>query len=636
VAKTKESKKGSKKEQFIEDPLSRDLALYLCQVPVVMLKTFEIERARKYLYYLFGSGDSGLLKEGYEVYSYDCDLGVARLTENESTKKVKKVADKGKSLKQFQEFFEAKIEKVLEKDQDDIDGDKIIYIISIDKSMISIPIVKQKLINNWDALRSRMIKIILLSVDGYLPPELERAVPLVKFSLPSSDVLSRAIKIDLERMLSKRGMKDKAFKTFMEKLIKDENFVKVVGDSCKGLTVDEALLALAGSLFDSYNEAKNNPDDLDVNRLIVSNVNKSKRNLIEKSGILEFIEVDGDLDQLGGAGNLKEYLLNRKDEFTDPGYVKKYNLQPPRGILNVGLPGTGKSWSAKLVGNEFGVPIVRLDVGKLFHKHVGESEGRARSALETLDAIGKVIVWIDEIEKATSGMRSSGQTDSGVTDRVMSTILTWMNEKTSMVFIMATANDITKLPPEFLRKGRFDEIFFFDLPTSNERKNIFEIHLKLLLTNFYDDLELDYYDINSLAVASEGFTGAEIRSVIEDSMHVAAKIHKEYSNGREKYPSTDDILLAISKTRPLSQASSDQISRLRRWAEGAAVNVSDDDGKSNTVESKLCSYTICPYRGLDPKTAMALIGNSDVLAIREIFDMLKEQLKGGYEDEPNH
>ena len=287
---------------------------------------------------------------------------------------------------------------------------------------------------------------------------------------------------------------------------------------------------------------------------------REKENVIKKSGFLEYYHPKETMNDVGGLENLKEWLKKRKSGFDK--CAKDFGLTYPKGIMLLGIPGTGKSLTAKAVGNHWHFPLLRLDMGKIFGGIVGESESNIREALKIAEAIAPSILWIDEIEKGMSGISSSGSTDGGTTARVLGTFLTWMQEKTKPVFVVATANDISQLPPELLRKGRVDEIFFVDLPTENERKEILKIHLKRKKRTPED------FDIDKLAKESKGFSGAELEEVVKEALFQAYDEEKEVTN--------EHISKAIEKTYPLSRTMHETIEQMRKWAKSRAVNASKE------------------------------------------------------------
>ena len=280
---------------------------------------------------------------------------------------------------------------------------------------------------------------------------------------------------------------------------------------------------------------------------------QEKEQVIKKSGMLEIINFKESIDDIGGLENLKEWLGKKAKVFEKLGKALKFGVDIPKGIMIVGMPGCGKSLSAKAVSKLFKVPLIRLDVGRLLGKYVGESEENMRKALNISEQISPCVLWIDEIEKAFAGIgESCGASD--ITTRLFGQFLTWVQEKESTVFIVATANDISKLPAEFLRKGRFDELFFVDLPNEDERKKIFEIHLnKRKKWN-------SSIDISKLVKESNSFNGADIEAVIKESIENAFIEDK-------KEITTEDILKVIKTTKSISSTLKDKIESIRKTIE---------------------------------------------------------------------
>jgi SpoVK/Ycf46/Vps4 family AAA+-type ATPase len=291
-------------------------------------------------------------------------------------------------------------------------------------------------------------------------------------------------------------------------------------------------------------------DDRDINL-----VTEEKKQIIRESQALEFYAVHETPGDVGGLGVLKEWLRLRERAFSQE--ARNYGLPAPKGIALIGIPGTGKSLTAKMIGGLWQLPLLRLDVGSLFGSLVGESEERTQKALKLAEIVAPCILWIDEIDKAFA----FSDHDGGVSRRVFGTILTWMQEKTAPCFVVATANDISSLPPELLRKGRFDEIFFLDLPTAAERQEIFAVHLKKR-----NRLPQDF-DTAQLARQSEGYVGAEIEQAIIDAMYVGFNANREFT--------TVDIAAALKRQVPLSVSSQETIEALRNWLrEGRAQSAS--------------------------------------------------------------
>lgn len=276
-----------------------------------------------------------------------------------------------------------------------------------------------------------------------------------------------------------------------------------------------------------------------------------KEQAIKRNDVLEFVHVKESMAYLGGFKSLKDWVAKRRDAFTPE--AREYGLRFPKGILLVGTPGCGKSLSARCISHYLGIPLLKFDMGKVFRSLVGSSENAARTALRTAEAVAPVVLWIEEIEKSMAGTQSSGNSDSGTTARVMSTILTWMQENKKPVFIVATANNVTSLPPELLRKGRFSEIWGVIEPNDEEREEIWKIHIGLVRPD-----RVGEFDIKRLVASSSGYTGAEIEGIVEEAMFDA------WSDGRREM-TTDDLLKSIQQVVPQSKMSKENVDAIREW-----------------------------------------------------------------------
>jgi SpoVK/Ycf46/Vps4 family AAA+-type ATPase len=275
---------------------------------------------------------------------------------------------------------------------------------------------------------------------------------------------------------------------------------------------------------------------------------------VKAGGLVEVVHAPASISDVGGLDGLKTWLKARRKAFGDD--ARAYGLPCPKGLLLVGCPGTGKSLVAKATAADLGLPLLRADAGRWFGGLVGESEKNVRSVIEIAEAIAPCVLWIDEIEKGLSGSQSSGATDGGTSSRVLGTILTWLNEKTSPVFVVATANNVAALPPETIRKGRFDELFFVDLPDASERADIWNIHIQKRRPG-------SSYDLAKLASMTEGFTGAEIEQTWIEAMYLA------FAEGAEA-PTVEHLETACASTVPLSKTASENIAAIRKWADGRA------------------------------------------------------------------
>lgn len=354
-----------------------------------------------------------------------------------------------------------------------------------------------------------------------LPDELEKFVTILNVPLPDRSDLEKR----LEVVLGKGN-------------VINEDLKKFHIDSALGMTDMEADLAFRLA------KQKVGLDKKEASRII----SNEKEQIIKKSGILDYFQTNQDLDNtVGGLDNLKTWLKQRSKAFESK--AQKFGLKEPKGILLLGIPGCGKSLTAKCIASEWKQPLLRLDVGKIFQAEVGASENNIRNAIATAEAVAPCVLWIDEIEKGLN--TGSGEKDGGTNSRVFSTILTWMQEKTKPVFVVATANDISHLPPEFLRKGRFDEIFFVDLPNYEERKDIFKIHLKK-----YGQTGISNFD--ELADKSEFFNGAEIEETVKEAMFISY-----IENPDATHLTSSHLIKAIEQIEPLAHTMKDKIDRLR-------------------------------------------------------------------------
>lgn len=395
--------------------------------------------------------------------------------------------------------------------------------------------------------------VVILAPSLVLPNDLQKDITVVDFDLPTLDELKSLLNEMLD-MNEGSGI-----------LINlDENGKELLCKAAQGLTLQEAENAFARAMV---TKGQLTAKELDI-------ILEEKCQVIKKTGILEFINTTVNIDDVGGLENMKKWLSKRNNSWLGTAQ-KDYNLPAPKGVLITGVAGCGKSMTAKAMSAMWQLPLLRLDVGKIFSGLVGSSEENMRKAIQTAEAVAPSILWIDEIEKGFGGS-TGGEMDGGTTSRVFGTFLTWMNEKTKPVFVIATANNISRLPAEMLRKGRFDEIFFVDLPTVNERKIIFKLHLeKRLKGSKSKDFAVTDDLLNKLANATEGFGGSEIEQVVISALFEA------FSENR--ILETDDLFKVIKNTVPLSTTQSEQILAIREWANERAVSATAHDENYNYV-----------------------------------------------------
>ena len=386
--------------------------------------------------------------------------------------------------------------------------------------------------------------IIVMSPVQEVPIELEKEVVVLDYPLPDLAELDQVLTKQLEQ--TKQGHIDNAVR---EKLLR----------ATLGLTRDEAEKVYRKVYVTSqrFSEA-----EVDV-------VLSEKKQLIRRNGILEFLEEDETLENIGGLEELKRWLRLRSDAFTKK--ARDYGLPQPKGMLILGVPGCGKSLTAKTTSRLWGLPLLRLDMGRIYDgSTVGRSEANLRNAIKTAESISPAILFIDELDKAFSGSAGSSDSDGGTSSRIFGSFLTWMQEKTSPVFVMATANRVERLPGEFLRKGRFDEIFFVDLPNTQERGDIFRIHLQKRRS------DISRFDLEQLAKLSEGFSGAEIEQVLIAAMYDAFAQDREFTQL--------DIIAALKSTLPLSRTMTEQVNALREWAHQRARPASSSVAEYQRLE----------------------------------------------------
>jgi len=321
---------------------------------------------------------------------------------------------------------------------------------------------------------------------------------------------------------------------------------RLVG-ALSGLTLNQARQVIAQAIVE---DGRLSADDIQT-------VIRCKGELIERGGVLEFFPVEENKFQLGGFARLKAWLDRARVGFSPQ--ARALNLEAPKGLLIVGVQGCGKSLAAKFIARQWQLPLLKLDAGRLYDKYIGESEKNFRKATDLAEAMAPVVLWIDEIEKVFA-QGGTGEADAGLSQRLFGSFLTWLQEKNAAVFVVGAANDLFNVPPELLRKGRFDEIFFVDLPTVEERANIFRIHLALRKQN------PDGFDLKALAAATEGFSGAEIEQAFISAL---------YRSLQQKQPLTvDAIIEAVQSTVPLSVTRREDIERIRAMARGRFTPVS--------------------------------------------------------------
>jgi hypothetical protein len=387
-------------------------------------------------------------------------------------------------------------------------------------------------------LKNSFKTIILISPTMEIPTELEKEITLINFPLPTREDLGGLLDKIIDDVKQFRQVKIDLDDVGRERLLQ----------AALGLTLGEAENVFAKIIV---KDERLSGDD-------VYEVFAEKQQIIRKSGLLDYYATDENFENVGGLAVLKEWLDKRAIAFSDQ--ARAFGLPAPKGILLLGVQGCGKSLCAKAVSSLWQLPLLRFDMGRMFNSLVGSSEENVRRAISVAESVAPAILWVDEIDKAFAGSQGSGSTDGGTTARVFGTFLTWLSEKTAAVFVVATANDISQLPPELMRKGRLDEIFFVDLPSDAEREEIFRIHLAKRKR------DPENFDLKTLAVCSKDYSGAEIEEAVISALYDAFSSQQELS--------TEHILVALRQTVPLSKTMDEQMNRLRNWAEGRARNAS--------------------------------------------------------------
>lgn len=403
--------------------------------------------------------------------------------------------------------------------------------------------VSRKLRNLARMLKSQPKTVVILSPQLSVPDDLAEIITVVEFSLPTPV----EIKVEVERLLTATSRQSMS--------IVDE-----IVRSCQGLSLERIRRVLARAIA-AHGEFRS--EDLDL-------VLEEKRQTIRQTQILDFYPAIEQISDIGGLDNLKDWLVRRGQSFSEQ--ARQYGLPHPRGLLLVGIQGTGKSLTAKAIAHHWHLPLLRLDVGRLFAGLVGESESRTRQMIQLAEALAPCVLWIDEIDKAFAGVNGRG--DAGTTSRVFGTFITWMAEKQSPVFVVATANNLQSLPPEMLRRGRFDEIFFVGLPSQAERQAIFEVHLNRLRPH-----NLQSYDLERLAYETPDFSGAEIEQALIEAMYIGYSQNRDFG--------TDDILEAASQIVPLARTAQEQIEALQKWAASGKARMASRESSFHRLKRQI-------------------------------------------------
>ena len=404
--------------------------------------------------------------------------------------------------------------------------------------------IARKLRNLARRLKSQPKNILLLAPQIQVPDDLAEVVTVVEFALPSV----HEIRAEITRLLS--GLNARLSAGDLDTLVQ----------SCQGLSIERIRRVLARGIAA---QGTFRAEDIEL-------VLEEKRQTIRQTQILDFYPAKEQISDIGGLDNLKDWLLRRGNAFSEK--ARQYGLPYPRGLLLAGIQGTGKSLTAKAIAHHWHLPLLRLDVGRLFAGLIGESESRTRQMIQIAEALAPCVLWIDEIDKAFAG--TDGRGDAGTSSRVFGTFITWMAEKTSPVFVVATANNIQALPSELLRKGRFDEIFFVGLPAQEERQSIYEVHLGRLRAHNQQG-----YDLSRLAYETPNFSGAEIEQAIIEAMHIGFSQDRDFT--------TDDILEAASQIVPLARTAQEQVEALQSWAASGKARLASRSSFGDQLKQRM-------------------------------------------------
>jgi len=405
---------------------------------------------------------------------------------------------------------------------------RALYVLRDFHPFLKEPAVVRRLRDAASELRKTKKSLIILSPITKVPPELEKSVSaIVDWELPTRAEIEDAA----------RKLLPNAPPATQQMIESDPTFMEHVVEGALGLTLVEAENVFAKSMVRTHT--------FDLETIL-----EEKKQIIRKSGLLEYYEHREEFSDIGGMEILKDWLIKRRNAFSSR--ARDFGLPLPKGMLLIGVPGTGKSLTAKAVGALWQMPLLRLDVGKVFAGLVGSSEENIRMVIKTAEAIAPAILWIDELEKGFSGTASSGMTDGGTTSRVFGSFITWLQEKTTPVFVIATANNVHQLPPELLRKGRFDEIFFCDLPDRDDRRAIFDIHIRK------KGRDPAQFDLDKLVDATIDYSGAEIEQA------VVAALYDAFDTGDDL--STEGLLHVLGDIVPLAITMREVIESMREWA----------------------------------------------------------------------
>jgi ATP-dependent 26S proteasome regulatory subunit len=406
------------------------------------------------------------------------------------------------------------------------------------------PVVVRRLRDVGQKFSANRRTVIITAPAITIPPELGSLVEFLELPLPDKQRLRQII----DEMIVRVG------KTRTLKRTLDPAGLDAMANNLRGLTEEEAERATSQAIVSRYG----------VTPETVTDVLDAKKELLRRSGMLEFIDASENLDSVGGLDNLKRWLAQRRGTWEDS--ARDFGLEPPRGVIILGVQGCGKSMCARAIAGEWKLPLVKFDTAAIFDKYIGETEKRIQKVFRVAEGLAPCVFWIDELEKIFAGSGpDSASVDAGVSSRILAAFLCWMQDRKAPVFVAATCNNVMGLPPELIRKGRFDELFFVDLPNQVERKQIYAIHLARRKRNPAE------FDLDRVAAAAKGYSGAEIDAAVQTALYAAF-------SGKQNLQ-TQGLLDALKATVPLSTTRSEEIQALRAWAKERAVPASAADAK---------------------------------------------------------
>ena len=406
------------------------------------------------------------------------------------------------------------------------------------------PVVVRRLRDVGQKFSANRRTLVLTAPTIEMPPELASLVEFLDLPLPDQVRLREIIRETYTRMAGNHTLK----------LQLDADGVDAMAANLRGLTEEEAERAISQAVVAR----------LSLSTDCVTDVLEAKKATLKRSEMLEFVEANDTMSAVGGLENLKNWLAQRRSSWDAS--ARDFGLEPPKGVIILGVQGCGKSLCARAVAGEWKLPLVKFDTAAIYDKYIGETEKRIQKVFKVAEGLAPCVLWIDELEKVFAGSGpDSASADAGVSSRLLASFLSWMQDRKAPVFVAATCNNVTVLPPELIRKGRFDELFFVDLPNQEERKQVFAIQLKKRKRNPQD------YDLDRVAEAAKGFSGAEIESVVQTALYAAFSNKNELTN--------DDLLRALSSTVPLSVTRAEEIAELRAWAKERAVRASASENR---------------------------------------------------------